>query len=203
MPSKPILLLDVDGVLLTPPEWFGVKITQQAPVAGRALFSGPFQAATRGEIDLADSLGPVLQELGRTQSPTEFLDEWHRSEDVRNEPVWELVRQVRPRFERVLLATNQERHRLRHLLDSTRLGSLVDGDVASCTVGCRKPDPAFYAAVQSLLNAPPERLWFVDDSEENVESARQAGWNAHLYAGPEDMVRFLEPTASPTEAGLP
>lgn len=85
------------------------------------------------------------------------------------------------------------------------LDAVVDGVVASCHVGVRKPDPAFFARMLERIGRPPERCLFVDDRPENCDAAEAAGMAAHRFVGADDLAERLraegvlpEPTA---EAG--
>ena len=51
---------------------------------------------------------------------------------------------------------------------------------ASHELGCAKPEPAVYAAVERGVGREPERILFFDDLPEYVEGARVAGWTAEL-----------------------
>ena len=176
-----ILLLDVDGVLVTPPDWYGLVIRRQVPELADEFFKGPFLEASQGRTDLLDHLPPLLKALNRTETGPEFLREWHDYENHPNLPLWEVVRHLRSEGWRIYLATNQERHRLTHLLETVGLNEIVDGEFASCSVGHRKPSPEYFAEVTTKLGVKPEQILFFDDSEENVAGAQAAGWAAHLY----------------------
>ena len=61
------------------------------------------------------------------------------------------------------------------------LGQLVNGEFASCSVGVRKPEAAYFELVQRELGPLPRQIVFWDDAPGNVEAALAAGWAAHLY----------------------
>lgn len=190
-PERDVLLLDVDGVLVIPPDWFGVKLLREHPQEARAFFEGAFVPATRGETDLLSHVPAFLSATGRPGTPEGFVREWLEYENHPNRPMLAAVRELRSAGWRAFLATNQERNRVNHLLREVGLGEVVDGEVASCTVGHRKPDAAYYGAVAAHLGVAPERIVFWDDSAENVEAARAAGWQAHLFTGVEDFRRVM------------
>lgn len=195
VPGKRALLLDVDGVLVTPPDWFGLCIRREVPEFAAGFFDGPFLAATRGEIDLAQHLSDLIGATGRDCTPEAFLAEWHEYENHPNRLLWEPVEKLRADGWPVYLATNQERHRMRHLMEAVGLGAIVDGEFASCSVGHRKPTPEYYVEVTRRLGLPPADIVFFDDAEENVLAAREAGWSAHLFCGVESFVSVMfEPT---------
>ncbi|GGK38565.1 haloacid dehalogenase [Deinococcus malanensis] len=182
-PETHVLLLDVDGVLVTPPEWFGARLLREHPELTRQFFQTAFYAASTGKSDLRTHLPGFIAALGRTQTADEFLHEWLESENHPNTPLLDDVRQLRAAGWRSYLATNQEAHRTRHLLHEVGLNEVVDGEFASCTVGYRKPDPQYFAEVTRRLGVAPEQIVFWDDNADNVASARAAGWQAHLYIG--------------------
>jgi len=54
-----------------------------------------------------------------------------------------------------------------------------------------KPDPATYHQVTDLLAVPPAQISFTDDNADNVQAARQCGWNAVHYRSPTDLAGLL------------
>jgi putative hydrolase of the HAD superfamily len=51
----------------------------------------------------------------------------------------------------------------------------------SCQIGIAKPDIGFFKFILSELDVPPTSVLFVDDREENVASASEAGLQASLF----------------------
>lgn len=54
-----------------------------------------------------------------------------------------------------------------------------------------KPDPAIYAAVEADCGLAPGSLLFTDDRPENIEAARERGWQVHLFDGPTGWAQCL------------
>lgn len=48
-----------------------------------------------------------------------------------------------------------------------------------------KPDHKIYEMVEVDCEIAPEHLLFADDRADNIETARNRGWNAHLFEGPQ------------------
>lgn len=42
---------------------------------------------------------------------------------------------------------------------------------------CRKPDEKIYRIVEEDCKIKPENILFIDDSKENIETAKKLGWN--------------------------
>jgi HAD superfamily hydrolase (TIGR01493 family) len=67
-------------------------------------------------------------------------------------------------------------------LAADHLGDRLDEIVASCHLGHRKPDPAFYRALLERLGLPADEVLFVDDRDENVLAAQEIGLRSHRFA---------------------
>lgn len=73
------------------------------------------------------------------------------------------------------------------------LGQIFDPVITSYEVGSMKPSRAIYdAATVAVGNAKPDEIFFVDDRAENVEGAKQAGWQASLFQGALPLAAELE-----------
>jgi len=66
-------------------------------------------------------------------------------------------------------------------LAGEHLGGRFEHVFASCHFGVRKPDPAFYAALLDGLGLARDEVLFVDDRQENVDAAEEAGIHAHRF----------------------
>jgi FMN hydrolase / 5-amino-6-(5-phospho-D-ribitylamino)uracil phosphatase len=71
------------------------------------------------------------------------------------------------------------------------LGGRIDRLIASCHLGVRKPDPAFFHRLIVTLQVGAEEVCFVDDREDNVEAARRAGLRAHHFGGVDRLRGWL------------
>ncbi|MFC3831532.1 MULTISPECIES: HAD family hydrolase [Deinococcus] len=190
-PRTHVLLLDVDGVLVTPPEWFGVRLRRESPTLTRQFFETAFHSASTGQSDLKEHLPDFIAALGRDQTPDEFLHEWLDSENHPNRALLTAVRELRAQGWHSYLATNQEAHRTKHLLEVVGLGDVVDGHFASCMVGHRKPSPEYYAEVTRRMGDDAAHLVFWDDNRDNVQAAREAGWQAFRYTSVRHFRRVM------------
>lgn len=176
-----ILLLDVDGVLVTPPVPFGAQFINTHGELVQEFFSTVFVDATIGKADLKEILPYFLTKLGRQQTPEEFMAEWFKAEHCPNEELLAEVQQLKAQGWSIYLATNQEKYRTRYLLEEMQLNQLVDGEFASCSVGHRKPNAEYFAEVTRRLAVNPAQIHFWDDQMGNVEAAKDVGWQAYPF----------------------
>ncbi len=124
---------------------------------------------------------PLLKRWGVRVSPDRFLREWLEHEHFVDTGLLSRIQDFRAAGIRCYLGTNQERNRAAYLRDEMGLGAALDGVFASCDLGARKPDAAFYQSVQAQLMTPADEILLWDDAPENVSAAKAAGWRAELY----------------------
>jgi epoxide hydrolase-like predicted phosphatase len=79
-----------------------------------------------------------------------------------------------------------------HRYDRSRFDELFDCIVISGDVGMRKPDPRIYELAAERLGLAPDEIVFVDDLEQNLSPAREAGMVGVHHRRAEDTVRELE-----------
>lgn len=61
----------------------------------------------------------------------------------------------------------------------------------SYELGCLKPDVEIYQHAAELVGVAPERIFFVDDMETNVEGAKTAGFDAVRFTSARQLVADL------------
>jgi 2-haloacid dehalogenase len=65
-----------------------------------------------------------------------------------------------------------------------------------------KPDPAIYEVLERETGVTPTALLFTDDRPDNIATARERGWQTHLFEGPDPFADRLvaERLLTPEEA---
>jgi putative hydrolase of the HAD superfamily len=78
-----------------------------------------------------------------------------------------------------LVALSNWDARLHSVLDGHGLGEWISQRFISAELGWEKPDPAIYRHVAEMMRISPDALLSVgDDSRNDVEGPRRAGWQA-------------------------
>jgi putative hydrolase of the HAD superfamily len=118
-----------------------------------------------------------------------------------NEPMIELMRDLRDRGYRMALLTNNVREwepLWRSMLPVDEIFEVV---VDSGFVGVRKPDPPIYELTIERLGdgIAPQQCLFVDDVEVNVEAARALGMTAVHFRSSAQAVAEVEAALSAAE----
>ncbi len=183
LPSSPVLLFDLGGVL--------VESTGRSALK-RLL---PHLAEDRIMERWLRSPSVIRFESGRTEPQAfarEFLAEWELGigdaaflDDFAAwvtgfyEGATALVESLRPRHRVGCLSNTNVLHWER--LAQAR--SLFDYCFASHVTGFMKPDPKAYTHALEELRVPAGDVYFFDDLAPNVEAAREAGINAYQVSG--------------------
>lgn len=177
------ILLDVDGVLLTgrPIDGLGWATDLDRDLGLtiedlQSRFFKPYWAEiVIGKRPIRPCLDHALE--GLPVSAEALMSYWF-SQDARIEQdILDAVDQLRGAGVAVSLATNQEPARLTYLSEKLGLGRHFDGVFASGVMGVAKPDPAFFAQIETRLGADPRDLILVDDTPANTAAARLRGWH--------------------------
>jgi putative hydrolase of the HAD superfamily len=92
--------------------------------------------------------------------------------------VLEVLEALRDRAVDLIVLSNWDA-RLHAVLDGSGLGEYLPQRFISAELGWEKPDPAIYRHVTEILRLQPTALLSVgDDSRNDVEGPRKAGWQA-------------------------
>jgi putative hydrolase of the HAD superfamily len=197
MSSSPVLVLDVDGVIVhSAPDWPArLQATFGVPAAELLGFfeSPPFTQVLQGRLDVYVALHEWLGPRGLADQVQEFVSFWFENDSTVDRQVLAMADAWRERTGgRVFAASNQEHHRAAFLRDHLGLGAHFDEIIYSAALGVCKPDRVFFTSAQARMAVTAARsILFVDDRPANVDGARICGWRAALYRGRESLARIL------------
>jgi len=186
------VLFDVDGVLIRVPHYFGTELEGRgykdaAEWLRKYFHDGDHYPCLEGKGDLKERIEPYLRGFGWEHSVDEYFRQQLEFEgSFLDGEMMGIVAELRGRGMKCLLATDQEEHRLRFLLEEMDFRNLFDGCFVSCRIGCRKIDDGFWAHVARELadeGIEPAEAAFFDDLQDNVDVALRAGIQAELFGG--------------------
>jgi putative hydrolase of the HAD superfamily len=107
---------------------------------------------------------------------------------LENAPMYAFLPTI-PRGFRVGLLSNNYPVVSDHL-DADPRWARFDAKVFSNRIGVKKPDPKAFGALTLALEVPPSQTVFVDDVQENLDTASNLGFSTILYDA-RDHERFL------------
>jgi putative hydrolase of the HAD superfamily len=190
------LMVDVDGVVVVPrPGGWAVDMEADLGLSSELLqtrfFAPHWDDVVMGRAALHDRLGPVLAEHAPHLTSHAVAGYWFDKDAQLDAVLLDDLAALRATGVALHLATVQEHERATYLWDVLRLRELFDAIHYSADLGCGKPDPAFYAAVQARTGFAPADLALIDDKAVNVEAARDAGWRGVLWDGSRRLADVL------------
>lgn len=203
------VILDIGGVLEFTPETGWVQRWEARlelpPGTVHERMGDVWHAARIGELGEPEVHEQVAARLGLAAPEVEafMADLWAEYVGTANEELIAYVRGLRGRCRLGILSNSivgaRERETALYGYDE-----LVEQILYSHETGVEKPDPRAFETACARMGVSPRDCLFVDDLAVNVEAARQAGMQAHLFEdNPGAIARItahLAPTAAPGPA---
>jgi putative hydrolase of the HAD superfamily len=141
--------------------------------------SGFEDAGERGQFTEEEYVTALLGLLGL---PGERAEDIRAAWAMAYEPDARVLRAVERAPARTALFTNNGplvEAALAHEL--TAIDAAFDQCLFAWRLGVGKPEVAAFERVAAELGVAPEQVVFFDDSQDNVDGARAAGWQAHRF----------------------
>jgi putative hydrolase of the HAD superfamily len=201
------IVCDFGGVLTTPLLTSFMAIQDEIGISpedlGKAMRAiteedgeNPLYAMERGEMAEVDFLERVNDGL---EPLLGHRPELHRFREVYfealhpNEPMIELMRELKAEGKRMAMLTNNVREWEPVWRPILPVDEIFETVVDSGFVGVRKPEARIYELTLERLGLPAEACLFVDDLEPNIEGARAAGMIAvHFRDNEQAMTEIRE-----------
>ena len=180
------IMMDVDGVLVAGRPQDGAHLFTDLEkdlgisleVLQRDFFKLRWPDIVTGRKSLQPELADVLATIAPTVTAERLIDYWLINDSRIDMAVLDAMRSLLQRGHRVYLATNQEHLRANYLMNDMGLARDVDGIFYSAALGHRKPEQGFYSKITEQLGVEKSEIILIDDTEPNVLSAREFGWQA-------------------------
>ena len=128
----------------------------------------------------------VVDAEGLKLSYAEFEAAWLEPYSEAIPGIAELVETLARRY-RLVLLSNIDRDYWRVVRDLHPELDCFESLLVSCELGMAKPDPEIYRHVSRLTRVEPSRSLFVDDTEVNVDAARELGFHGHTFRSVADF----------------
>jgi putative hydrolase of the HAD superfamily len=200
--SVTTVISDFGGVLTTPLIQSFVAFQDQTGIAMETLGlamqriaerdgSHPLFELEKGLLTEAEFLERIADEL---EPELGHRPEMHRFSEIYfealqpNEPMIELMREIKGRGLRMALLTNNVREWEPLWRSMVPIDELFEIVVDSAFVGCRKPEREIYEIILERLGVAAESCLFVDDVEGNCDAARELGMTAVHFEANEQAI---------------
>lgn len=199
------LLFDFGGVLIEISfdrvfaRWADLAGVDVEHVHGRFRHGEAYQSHERGELAFAAYFQSLREELGIDLTDAQFADGWNQVFGPEYEETVALLWKLRERVPLYLFSNTNPFH---HDYWSARYAKALEPFrrvFISCEMGVRKPHREAFERVAKEIGVPPGRILFFDDTEANIEGAREAGMQAVHVRSPEDVRKALAPWLAVSE----
>ena len=150
---------------------------------------------TKGKISLIDVYSKIIKQFGLNNLSVKDIVSKHLEifqkiiEDL-NEEVISLIKKLRENYSVVCLV-NAELDVV-PLVRRRGIYDYFEHAYISTELGMEKPNPEIYRVVLNDLNCKPSEAIFIDDKENNINSARKLGINSILYKNFDQLKKELE-----------
>lgn len=109
------------------------------------------------------------------------MNYWFDAENHIDKRIVEAVEKIKKSGIKCYLATNQERYRTQYLRNEMGFSKIFDEVFSSAEVGYKKPQPEFFEYILKEIGLNKDEIQFWDDTEKNIQGAKEFGFDAQLY----------------------
>jgi len=191
------LVMDIDGVIIHDQPHWHVNMEKDLGISSalleRKFFKTLWPDIIIGKAELHECLSDVLTEIAPHLSAERLMEYWFEKDSRLNKPLLAYLEKVRASGIRIHGATNQEHARAKYLWNNLCLRNHMDGFHYSAALSCRKPDLKFFHLIAKNSGFAAAELVLVDDTYENIQGAKSAGWQTfHWNKEGENLSRLSE-----------
>jgi putative hydrolase of the HAD superfamily len=175
-----LLLFDIDGVL-NQSDYFTVQYEKDVGVKREVFdrfFKDELPDLLIGKERIEDVLTIYFETWEWKGTTDEFLEYWFEHDVKFDRELLKIIQELKEKGIKIGIASQQEFRRKKYLLNHNNLSEIIDFSYFSCDLGYLKTEPEFY---QYILSQHHEKIYFWDDTQENVDIANLAGIHSYLY----------------------
>ncbi len=120
-----------------------------------------------------------------------ILDNWYKYLDKIIENI-DLMKKLKNNNYNIFILSNFNSDYYK-MKENIEIGNLISGEIVSSEEKCLKPDKQIYLKLFNKYNLDPRESYFIDDKQENIETANQLGMKGFIFKeNIEDLKKDLE-----------
>ena len=192
-----VLLLDLGGVVLginfrrVFRYWANAAGVDESVFYKNWKLDEAYEAQEIGELDFAGYTEHLSRSLNVAMSDEQWREGWNALWTRPHEGVKALFPSLKKRFQLCAFSNTNAVHAESFLSLYPDVFAHFDQLYLSHEVGCRKPATESFLRICSMLQCQPKQVTFLDDSQENIEGAKSAGFTAYLTRSESEVVQVL------------
>lgn len=190
----PSLIFDFNGVFILSPllsERFATKFnvpTEEFLLALKDVLYHARRSKTGGSFKLWQ---PYLKKWGVDLDEKQFFDFWFKAETANSEMV-ALAKEMKAKGFKIFILSNNFFERAKYYRQTfPELEKIFDKIYYSWESGFVKPDKRAYEYLLTENNLQAEDCFYFDNSQENVDVAKELGMRAYLYESAKDTKKII------------
>ena len=195
MKKTPVIFFDVGGVCLTD-GWDHIsreKATKKFSFDYEEMEKRHrlvFKKFEKGKLSLDQYLNEVIFFRKRNFTEEDFTEFMF----AQSKPINTTLRILEKLSDKYQLFTlnNESKELNKFRINKFGLDRYFDCFFSSCYLGVRKPEPEIFYKALHILHKEPDECLFIDDREENYQSARSFGLNSILLDEPGSLGERLK-----------
>lgn len=187
MTNKKTIVFDFFGVICSriAPPWFEKHFSDQDTEALKEGYFGPADIGEVSDKELLKQLSGLAN-----QTPEEIESEWFSMIEIDREVI-SIIENLRKSGYEIHIGSNVIKNLVQKITAKENLDYLFDSRIISSEIGLMKPDPLFFKKMLELIDKKPEEVIFIDDSQNNVDSAKEIGIESYIFKDISDL-NFLK-----------
>lgn len=161
-------------------------------LASRFRMDAAYKAFECGAIDAAAYYAALRRQLGLNLSDDVMRAGWNAIICDEKPGIRDGLERLAQHYPLYVLTNTNPEHEIVWARTHRDLLSHFRAIFVSSRMGCRKPDITTYFTVARSIALPCSQILFLDDSEENIQGARQAGMHAIHVSSSNTIVHWID-----------
>ena len=151
-----------------------------------------FKKFEKGKLSLDEYLNKVIFFRKRKFNKKDFIEFMYSQSRAHNSTI-NLLQKLSLSNKYHLATINNESFELnQYRINNFNLKKYFKNFFSSCFLGTRKPEPEIFLKALNVLQKNPGECLFIDDREENYQSAKSLGLNSIHLENPSELIEKLK-----------
>ncbi len=190
-----IIVFDLGGVLVELDyNQFLINISEEFNITIEEIVdnidSETHKKYMKGILSTEEYVDITCKKYNHSISFDRFKELWTTILKGQNDPVAQIVTNLQQNYEMALLSNVDPWH-FTYCKNNYPIVSTFQKKFLSYEQQMLKPDPVFFQYVVNELNYSPEQCLFIDDLEENVQAAKEVGYQTIQFKNASQLYRNL------------
>ena len=151
-----------------------------------------------GAISTESFIWKIQHNFNKEANPRNIVNSWLSLLDHFPSHQWDFLSELRKKYKVFLLSNINELHlnaiykHMNHVHQKPNFEKdYFDSVFYSHHLNMRKPSKEIYEFVNKKIHFSPNEILFIDDMQNNIESAQSMGWNAVVHDPTKDIARVF------------